>query len=178
MFYKFILSLYKSNLKAEVYVYGIQHMIALYGMMTTTFIGALLTGPLFARLQVSSVFEYLKLRFDSEEVRLIAVFCYLIRNLISSAIYIYGPATSLNLRANISEISSIIIIAMIGTFYTCIGGIRGVISTNVFMLFIMFSGLIIIIVKGTLDIGSFSEMLNINRIGDRWDLLDIFEIFG
>jgi Na+/proline symporter len=66
-------------------------MIALYGMMTTAIIGALLTGPLFARLKVSSVFEYLKLRFDSEQVRLIAVFCYLIRNLISSAIYIYGP---------------------------------------------------------------------------------------
>jgi solute carrier family 5 (sodium-coupled monocarboxylate transporter), member 8/12 len=40
------------------------------------------------------------------------------------------------------------------------------------MLFVMFSGLIIIIIKGTLDIGSFSEMLNINRIGGRLDLFN------
>jgi Na+/proline symporter len=85
-------------------------------------IGAFTSGPLFARLKVSSVFEYLKLRFNSEQVRLLSVFCYLVRNFISSSLFIYGPATSLNLLGNISEFNAIIIIGCIGTFYTAIGG--------------------------------------------------------
>jgi SSS family transporter len=157
---------------AEIYVYGTEYTICILGMMVTPIIGAFTTGPMFARLKVKSVFEYLKLRYDSELVRSLAVFCYLIRNLISSSLFIYGPATSLNLLAKIDPVNSIIIIGAIGTFYTTIGGIRAVIWTDVFQLIIMFSGLILIITKGVIDIGGFEELIEISSNGGRLNFFD------
>ena len=54
---------------------------------TTPVIGAFTSEPLFTRLKVSSVFEYLKLHFNSDKVRLLSVFCYLVRNLISLSLF-------------------------------------------------------------------------------------------
>ena len=141
-------------------------------MMITPVIGAYTSGPFFARLKVSSVFEYLKLRYNSEYVRLIAVFCYLVRNFISSSLFIYGPATTLTLLTSLSEFNAIIIIGAIGTFYTAIGGIRAVIWTDVFQVIVMFSALILVITKGTVDIGGFNALIEINRAGGRLELFN------
>ena len=152
---------------AEIYQYGIQYYISVFGMILTPLIGAYATGPMFAKLKVLSVFDYLKQRYDSEIVRLIAVFCYLVRNLIAAAIFIYGPATSLYLLASINANTAITIIGVIGTFYTTIGGIRAVIWTDVFQICTMFLGLVIIFVKGTYDVGGISELFRINAEGGR-----------
>ena len=157
---------------AEIYTYGSQYLICTSGLMLTPIIGAFVTGPMFARLKVMSVFEYLKLRYDSELVRLLAVLCYLTRSLIASALFIYGPATSLNLVAQLSPVVCIIIIGAIGVFYTTIGGIRAVIYTDVFQLIIMFAGLALVITKGIIDAGGLSELLDINSAGGRLDFFD------
>lgn len=55
---------------------------------------------------------------------------YVIRNSISSAIFMYGPATSLSYLTNLDEKIAIAFIGVIGTFYTTIGGLRAVIWTG------------------------------------------------
>jgi SSS family transporter len=152
---------------AEIYQYGIQYYISVLGMVFAPLIGAFVTGPMFNKLKVVSVFEYLKLRYDSENVRLIAVFCYLFRNLIGSSIFIFGPSTSLFLLASISPNVAIILIGSIGTLYTTLGGIRGIIWADVFQCVCMFSGLILIIFKGFYDVDSMSELIRINSEGGR-----------
>lgn len=107
---------------AEVYQYGIQYWMHVFGWAVTPILGAYITGPMFSRLKVTSVFEYFQKRFNSELVALLGVFCYLIRSIISSALFIYGPATTLNLLASISPNVAITIVGVIGTFYTSIGG--------------------------------------------------------
>jgi SSS family transporter len=152
---------------AEIYQYGIQYYISVLGMVFAPLIGAFVTGPMFNKLKVVSVFEYLELRYDSENVRLIAVFFYLFRNLIGSSIFIFGPSTSLFLLASVSPNVAIILIGSIGTLYTTLGGIRGIIWADVFQCVCMFSGLILIIFKGFHDIGSVSELIRINSEGGR-----------
>ena len=151
---------------AEIYQYGMQYYISVLGMIMAPAIGAFITGPMFSKLKVASVFEYLKLRFNSEEVRLIAVFCYLIRNLIGLSIFIYAPSTSLYLLASINSTVAIVIIGSVGTLYTTLGGIRAVIWTDVFQIICMFSGLILISCKGIFDIG-IKELIQINSEGGR-----------
>jgi SSS family transporter len=157
---------------AEVYQYGIQYWISIFGMMMTPIIGALATGPLFARLKVISVFEYLKLRYDSTAVRLLSVTCYFVRNMISIAIFLYGPATTVTALTKISTPVAVLIIGAISTFYTTIGGIKAVIWTDVFQMIMMFTGLITVISKGVYDIGGFSELWKINSEGGRLNFFD------
>jgi len=71
----------------------------------------------------------------------------------------YGPATSLALLTNFDQKICIALIGVIGTFYTTIGGIRGVIWNDLFQALIMFATLIIIISKGS----SFLRILEIKK---------------
>jgi solute carrier family 5 (sodium-coupled monocarboxylate transporter), member 8/12 len=109
---------------AEIYEYGSQFWLTMFGIAATPFIGAFLTGPLFLRLNVMSVFEYLKVRYNSNLIRQIGVFCYFIRIVLSTSMYIYGPSTTVNSISNIDGTWSIILIGFVATFYTTIGGIR------------------------------------------------------
>lgn len=88
---------------AEIYQYGILFITALFGCIVTPLIGAFITGPMFSNFESSSIFEYLETRYKSKRVRHVGTFCYIVRSFLSSSIYIYGPATSLNLFTDISE---------------------------------------------------------------------------
>ena len=152
---------------AEIYEYGTQFSLMILGISVTPIIGAFLTGPLFLRLNVMSVFEYFKLRYNSNLIRLIGVFCYFIRIVLSTAMYIYGPATTINYLTSVDGTWSIILIGSVATFYTTIGGIRAVIWTDVFQIVIMFTGILIVIFYGTYSIGGFQVLWQISELGGR-----------
>ena len=159
---------------AEVYQYGIQNWIITFGfsIIPPTF-AALVTGPFFAKLNILSVFEYIELRYESKSVRLFGMSCYVLRNFISSAVFTLGPSTALSLLMGLDQNYSIALIIAIGTFYTCIGGIKAVIWTDLFQAIIMFTSVAIIVIKGTVfDVDGFSNLWSLNDKG-----LDILSIF-
>ena len=120
------------GMPAEVYQYGIQYWVIIFAMMIVPILGAYGTGPLFCDLKILSVFEYLEIRFNSKSVRSVGMICYLFKAFISTAIFIYGPATTLNTFTKLSNEFSIGLVGFVGTFYTTIGGIKGVIWTDLF----------------------------------------------
>lgn len=85
------------GIPAEIYQYGLEYWVISLGIMICPIIGAYTTGPLFANLKIVSIFQYLELRFNSKSVQLIGTICYLTRNFIGTAIYIFGPAVSLSI---------------------------------------------------------------------------------
>ncbi len=119
-----------------------------------------------------SVFEYFELRFKSKRVRLCGMICYVIGTLFSSSLYIYGPGSALVALTDLDEKISICMIGTIATVYTAIGGIKAVIWTDFYQTIIMISSLVIIIVKGLIDIGGFENMWQINLYGGRLQLFD------
>jgi Na+/pantothenate symporter len=75
---------------ADVYQYGSQVFIGVFGMIFGPLLGAFVTGPIFHRLNVLSVFEYLELRFDSKHLRTLCTIIYIFKSLFFAAIYIIG----------------------------------------------------------------------------------------
>jgi Na+/proline symporter len=98
--------------------------------MLTPLMGAFVMGPMCAHLKLTSQFQYLKLRYNSNFVRLTATTLYLIRAFIATAIIIYGPATTVTALSSINTSLAIVVIGSVTTFYTCIGGIKAVIWTG------------------------------------------------
>ncbi len=84
-------------------------------------------------------------------MRMIGVTCYLIRSFISASVFIYGPVTILTQYIPLDKQIVVILIGAIGTFYTTIGGIKAVIWADVFQMLIMLAALIIISVKGIVE---------------------------
>lgn len=84
-------------------------------------------------------------------------------------IVIYVPALAFNQVAGVS-VHIITPIAMaICIFYTCMGGIKAVIWTDVIQIVIMFGVMVLIIVKGTADIGGLGVVIERNLDGDRFE---------
>ncbi len=69
------------------------------------------------------------------------------------SIVLYAPALALSAVTGLSKWFAIISVGLVCTLYCTIGGIKAVLWTDVFQSFLMFTAMIIIIIKGTNDVG-------------------------
>ena len=83
------------------------------------------------------------------------------------SIVLYAPALALSAVTGMSKWLSIVSIGLICTVYCTIGGIKAVLWTDVFQSFLMFMSMIIIIVKGTYDVGGFNVVWQRAQLGNR-----------
>lgn len=79
------------------------------------------------------------------------------------------PALAFNQTTGV-EIHTITPIVMgICIFYTCLGGIKAVVWTDLFQIIIMYGTLALIVVKGTIDVGGFSVVFERNYESGRFE---------
>lgn len=71
-------------------------------------------------------------------------------------IVIYVPALAFNqvTGVNVHWITPIVCVVCI--FYTCVGGLKAVVWTDVVQLVMMFGAIVLVMVKGTYDVGGYS----------------------
>lgn len=118
--------------------------------------------PVFRRLNITTAFEYLELRFNLP-VRLYGSAQFLLFQLARISIILYLPAIVLSTITGINIYVCILSMGLLSTFYTVLGGIEAVVWTDVIQVFIFFLGialcLFIIVfhidggVMGFIDIG-------------------------
>ncbi len=118
--------------------------------------------PFFRRLNITTAFEYLELRFNLP-VRLFGSAQFILFQLARISIILYLPAIVLSTITGINIYVCILSMGLLSTFYTVLGGIEAVIWTDVIQVFIFYLGiglaLFIIVfhiddgVMGLIDIG-------------------------
>ncbi|XP_023305229.2 sodium-coupled monocarboxylate transporter 2-like [Lucilia cuprina] len=82
-------------------------------------------------------------------------------------ISIYVPALTFNQVTGINLYTIIPVVCLVCTIYTCIGGIKGVIWTDVLQGFIMVGSLAFVSVKGTIDVGGLGTVYQRNMESGR-----------
>lgn len=100
------------------------------------------TLPLYRRMGVISAYEYLERRFDLK-VRTLTAGIFILWRLGWLATALYVPALALSVATGNTDKAwmIIVVIGVIVTFYTMMGGIRAVIWTDLTQFCIMFAGL-------------------------------------
>jgi solute carrier family 5 (sodium-coupled monocarboxylate transporter), member 8/12 len=80
---------------------------------------------------------------------------------------IYVPALAFNqlTSVNIHVITPIVMLICI--FYTCVGGLKAVVWTDVIQITIMYGTLLTIAVKGTLKVGGIRSVIERNILSER-----------
>ena len=99
-----------------------------------------------------------------------------------TGVVLYAPALALEATTGLSSTTSILLIGLICTFYSSIGGIKAVLATDVFQGFLMFGSIFSVIAVGCWDIeGGLLGVFDIAGKGGRFNfnqyLLTIFN-FG
>lgn len=160
------------GLPAEAYVYGIQWWIGCFGFLVSQLLSVLIIVPLLHPLKITSAYEYLQLRFDSTAVRLLGSSLGMLTTIFYMGIVLFGPAVALEAVTGFSQWGSIFVIAIVTIIYTAIGGLKAVIWTDVFQSAIMYSGMLAVLIKGTIDVGSPSKVWKIAEAGGRMNLFN------
>jgi solute:Na+ symporter, SSS family len=99
--------------------------------------------PLFMRLPITSAYEYLQERFDGR-VRRIAAAAFSFRIIIWMGLIIYTASFAFTEILGVPGYWTILVIGLICTFYTSLGGLKTVIWTDNVQLWILFGGAIAI----------------------------------
>ncbi|NXK15146.1 SC5A5 protein, partial [Herpetotheres cachinnans] len=152
---------------AEAYRYGAKFLWMCLGQLLNTLLTAQLFLPVFYRLGLTSTYEaqpspawHPRCQWDGALIPLFPQMLY-------TGIVIYAPALILNQVTGLDIWASLLSTGAICTFYTTIGGMKAVIWTDVFQVFVMLSGFIAIIIRGVLLVGGPARVLGIAANGSR-----------
>ncbi|RWR98825.1 hypothetical protein B4U79_03887, partial [Dinothrombium tinctorium] len=160
---------YIMGVPAQVYSRGIVMIMASAGSLFAIIISAELFLPLYHRYEISSVNTYLYNRYQSRTLQMVASIVYTISLIPWIAIILYIQALILKSISGLSENWSILLSGVFVTFYTSIGGLKAVVWTDVVQSGLIYAGLLAIIIKGTLDVGGVSTVLQRSNDGGRMD---------
>jgi SSS family solute:Na+ symporter len=101
--------------------------------------------PVYSLLNVLTAYEYLERRFDLR-IRLIAGALFLLIICGATGVALYAPAIMLSEMTGFSVANAVLIVGAITTIYTMLGGIRGVIYTDILQAFVFMAGWLLTVV--------------------------------
>lgn len=116
--------------------------------------------PFFRKLKVTTAYEYLEERFNPT-MRAISSFLFMVYHIGRVAVVTYLPVLAV---ASVTDINPLVVASCVGILciiYTFLGGIEGVIWSDVIQAFILIGGAVLIIGIGIFSIdGGFSTVVN------------------
>ncbi|KAL7036977.1 hypothetical protein ACKWTF_009024 [Chironomus riparius] len=155
----------------EIYLYGYQYSFILIGYLIAAYILHHSVIPIFHELQITSAYEYLQLRFD-KKVRLFGSVMFSLSTLLWMPIAIYVPALAFSQTTGMDVHMITPVVMFICIFYTCLGGIKAVVWTDVIQIMIMYGTLILINIKGTYEAGGLAVVIERNIESGRLSMPD------
>ncbi|XP_037033725.1 sodium-coupled monocarboxylate transporter 1-like [Bradysia coprophila] len=158
---------------AEMYLRGTQFWIVIVSSTMAALAAAEIFLPVYYDLNLSSVNQYLKIRFNSEKVRLAATFTFLFATVPYMGVVIYGPSLALSSVTPLSTAASILLIGLVCTFYTSIGGLKSVLATDILQVMMMYAGLLLVIFRGFYLVGGIDEAFRIANENGRIQFFNV-----
>jgi SSS family transporter len=98
--------------------------------------------PYFRKLKLTSVYEYLRIRFDSR-VKILGSFTFVVFQLSRLGVVIYLPALVLSTVTGVNIFVCILLTTLITTAYSVAGGIEAVVWTEVMQVFVLLGGALV-----------------------------------
>ncbi|XP_016281226.1 sodium-coupled monocarboxylate transporter 1-like isoform X3 [Monodelphis domestica] len=119
----FMSSLTLLGMPADVYLHGAKSILGVFSFLIVVFISAEIFLPIFYRLQITSTYEYLELRFN-KQVRLVGTFFFIFQMVIYTGLVIYGPAIAISKVIGIGFWTEIIGTGLLCTVYCSLSSLH------------------------------------------------------
>ncbi|KAL7630086.1 UNVERIFIED_CONTAM: hypothetical protein RMT77_019781 [Armadillidium vulgare] len=149
-----------------------QISIILVGIILAIMFSSYLLMPVLYPLKLTSINEYILLRFKSKELRTCIFLMSVTKITFVGGISLYAATIVLASITNLNTITNIFILGIVCTTYSAFGGFKAVIWTDFFQMFVMVLGVIIVVIVGCALNGGFVETLYTASKGGR---LEIFK---
>ncbi|XP_036334226.1 putative sodium-dependent multivitamin transporter [Rhagoletis pomonella] len=167
----FMSSITLLGVSSESYQFGTMFCIINIAYIISTPIAAYLFLPVFYRMRTLSVYEYLERRFG-HSTRLAASLAYSVQMILYMGIVLYAPALALEAVTGVSKTTAILVIGLLCTFYSTIGGLKAVLITDVFQSLLMFAAIFAVIVVSAIKAGGLAPIWQEAEKRDRFYFTD------
>ncbi|XP_049536932.1 sodium-coupled monocarboxylate transporter 1 isoform X1 [Anopheles darlingi] len=157
---------------SELFYRGSAMWETLYGMVTAYPVVCFVFIPVYFNLGVTSVYQYLDLRFNSRLVRCLASGTYIVRSLLNLGVTVYTPTVALNTVIGIPYWASLIGISAISIVFNLLGGLKAAITADVIQGVTMILISLGIIIQSMVSVGGFEKIFTIPANNDRLDFLN------
>ncbi len=129
--------------------------------------------PLFARLDLTTAYEWLEMRFDAKTRSLASIY-FILFVVVRLGALLYGAALVVAEVSDLSLPVSICIVGVVAVIYTVAGGLAAVVWTDVLQWGVVMLGIgaCLFVVQSEVD-GGMSQIIATARAGGRWTLLDL-----
>ncbi|XP_039249058.2 sodium-coupled monocarboxylate transporter 2-like isoform X1 [Styela clava] len=156
----------------EVYLYGTVYAWTVVANLIGFIAASIYYIPLYHRLRIKSVYEYLGRRFHSR-IRSFASTMAMLKLTFYLGITVYLPSLALSAVTPLELNWTIALTSIFCTFYTSIGGMKAVIWTDVLQGVIMIAGMLAIFIQAIIMYGGFGPIMDAADRGDRNNLLKL-----
>ena len=123
--------------------------------------------PFYRRLNVTTAYEYLEKRFNVA-VRLFGSAAFVLFQLGRMSIVLYLPAIALATVTGIDVIICILLMGVLATAYTVMGGIEAVIWTDVIQVVVLMGGALLCLGVIVADVGGFGQVIAVGQANQKF----------
>ncbi|XP_023177962.1 sodium-coupled monocarboxylate transporter 2 [Drosophila hydei] len=152
---------------SELYYRGSAMWEIIYGMMSAYPIVCFMFVPVYFNLGITSVYQYIDLRFKSRTVRCLASATYIVRQICNLGITVYTPSVALSAVIGIPYWASILGMSAICIFFTIMGGLKAAINADVIQTITILVVTIAVCIQGTISSGGPKKVYQLNRDNGR-----------
>lgn len=114
-------------------------------------------------------YQYLEKRFGGAS-RLVASLAYSLQMIMYMGIVLYAPALALEALTGLNKNWSILLVGVVCTFYSTIGGMKAVLFADVFQSLLMYSAVLSIVISGIYYAGGVTDIFKVANEGNRLEL--------
>nr|XP_042911181.1 sodium-coupled monocarboxylate transporter 1-like [Parasteatoda tepidariorum] len=144
---------------AEVYKYGFQFAIGPLVMPIGMVLASWVFIPVYFQCGVSTVYEFLEMRFGSKTRYIISAF-FVVQMIFFIVLNLYGAVLAFSAVTDLSIELSVISLGVICTLYCSVGGLKAVLWTDVYQAALILVCLTSLYIAGIGDAGGISKIYN------------------
>lgn len=147
---------------SELFYRGSAMWEVIYGMVNAYPIVCFIFVPVYFNLGITSVYQYVDLRFKSRLVRCLASATYILRQILSLGVTVYTPSVALATVIGIPYWASIVGMSAICILFTILGGLKAAINADVIQSLTVILVTLAVIIQGAIDAGGPATVFNRN----------------
>ncbi|XP_057651521.1 sodium-coupled monocarboxylate transporter 1 [Diorhabda carinulata] len=148
---------------SELFYRGATMWETLYGMVLAYPIVCFIFVPVYFSLGITSVYQYLDLRFKSQFVKQLASGTYIVRALLNQGVTVFTPCVALNTVIGIPYWASISGISIVSIIFNILGGLKAAIWADVMQGVTMIVVSMAIMFQGCFEAGGPLKVIEVNR---------------
>ncbi|XP_042880693.1 sodium-coupled monocarboxylate transporter 1-like [Penaeus japonicus] len=157
----------------EIYLHGTQLWMNLIGGFWGTAVVVFLLLPIFYPLGLSSLNEYLEMRFKTSLLKRLASSTQILNSALYMGICLFAPSLTLSSVTSLPLWFSIVTLGGICSICISLGGVRAVVYTDVLQTTTMFLGVLVVVVQVCTELGGVGEVWRRAERGGRFEFFNL-----